>query len=1197
MKMKFNITRVLAVYSLCISTLQPLSNTVQAQTEMPKVIPLAPNAAALAKYGEIPVSYHTGTANVSIPLYTLQSGDIQFPIELSYHTGGIRVNELAGWTGLGWTLNAGGVVTRTLMDKDDLNSTALTPEVVTKGQLQKSLYDLSAQTNPPHDKGFTSTRGEYFDFTSALNGSIDFYDTEYDIFNYNVNGLSGRFILTRNTRQAIQEKKSDLVIVSPPGGTNLEFKIIDTNGVIYIFNNIEIASLPPTANLYNTAWYLTRIESPKGNIVTFSYAQTVLPSLASTNYFSPYGGCFGSGSTVTAISASYQQALILDRIDFNGGYVDFIHDENRTDYTAKRITGLKVFRNGNALPVKEFTFEYSYFNSDRMRLDKVTEKSGTQVLPPYQFSYNTFYTIPPINSKDIDFYGYYNAANNSTLVPVYRGPIKVSNGSPGITLQHDFIELSGANRDVNPSAMKLFSLSEVTYPTGGKTKFETEANTYEYNVSESLREIVPHYVKKDTLLQFTSRNLVSGSFSWIEDRNASDLKVTIGFICAHPTNGCQLYRNNPTYPYGSIYFELNGNRRDIAGDLVSCGGPQCQAELIANPYAPELNYSVKIAPNVGSDFNMISVRLEWFESAFNFSSNKNKNLSIGGLRVKRVSDYDANGKQVKSRTFEYHYKYDSNADGIAEDHSYGKRMAPPLYFRIYLESDQDVVCHAFQRYSTSTNPLGTPVSYDQVTEFLVDSNGVDIGKTIYYFENKQDSLYKYTLDQPGGMLASGSTANTRTPGLSNLSNKLNGSLLKRETFKRIGTSYQLVARTRNTYSTELINNYFSFQKEMHQAPGPSVCLAFIHPAIRHERVFHNQSIEEIYDTIDTTKVRIVQTINHYGNNHEQIIKISQSDPQGRTIDKVMIYPSDYGILSTTAYGVKQLKDRNIITPIEQYTTVNGNVTEGVFVAYKESSSLMDKVYQLETLTPIAASGFNHSNKVANTITPDNRYVERIAYKQYDAAGNPLELSKTKDIIFTYLWGYDVKVPIAEAINASFSEVAFSSFESSPNEGNWSYSGVSSNSIPAKTGKFCYPLQPSTSIGKALVPGKYYLEYYARAPITISAAVTPVVTDISTSAPDADNWIFYKKEVTITGSTTLILSTAGATVYIDEVRIYPVKAQMTTYTYDPLVGVTHMTDVNAVITSYEYDSFNRLKIVRDDKRNILKSMDYKYQTGN
>src|SRR5258706_7234244 len=33
-----------------------------------------PNAAALGKYGDIPVSYHTGVPDISIPIYTVQEG-------------------------------------------------------------------------------------------------------------------------------------------------------------------------------------------------------------------------------------------------------------------------------------------------------------------------------------------------------------------------------------------------------------------------------------------------------------------------------------------------------------------------------------------------------------------------------------------------------------------------------------------------------------------------------------------------------------------------------------------------------------------------------------------------------------------------------------------------------------------------------------------------------------------------------------------------------------------------------------------------------------------------------------------------------------------------------------------------------------------------------------------------------------------
>ncbi|MFY0256545.1 hypothetical protein ACDQ55_21645, partial [Chitinophaga sp. 30R24] len=54
-----------------------------------------------------------------------------------------------------------------------------------------------------------------------------------------------------------------------------------------------------------------------------------------------------------------------------------------------------------------------------------------------------------------------------------------------------------------------------------------------------------------------------------------------------------------------------------------------------------------------------------------------------------------------------------------------------------------------------------------------------------------------------------------------------------------------------------------------------------------------------------------------------------------------------------------------------------------------------------------------------------------------------------------------------------------------------------------------------------------------------------------------------------------------------------KAFVTQYTYLPMVGLTRVKDVNGQITSYEYDDFQRLRLVKDHDGNILKSYQYHY----
>jgi YD repeat-containing protein len=60
------------------------------------------------------------------------------------------------------------------------------------------------------------------------------------------------------------------------------------------------------------------------------------------------------------------------------------------------------------------------------------------------------------------------------------------------------------------------------------------------------------------------------------------------------------------------------------------------------------------------------------------------------------------------------------------------------------------------------------------------------------------------------------------------------------------------------------------------------------------------------------------------------------------------------------------------------------------------------------------------------------------------------------------------------------------------------------------------------------------------------------------------------------------------------RVNLPMALVSTYTYSPLTGMTSETDASGKTTYYEYDSFNRLSIVRDNGNNIVKKICYNYQ---
>ena len=180
--MKVQFRKTFITYCLLFTT-----TVISAQQMLPADVP-TPNTASLGRLGDVPVSYYTGRPQVGVPIYTLKVRDFSLPVSLSYDTGGVLVNSLPSWVGQNWTLNNGGVITRTV-----------------QGRYDEWVYPR--QTNLDNCKNYYQSLGmlpqlisqkdnDYANLKEAV--TYGTYDLAPDIFTFNFCGKTGKFFLDNN---------------------------------------------------------------------------------------------------------------------------------------------------------------------------------------------------------------------------------------------------------------------------------------------------------------------------------------------------------------------------------------------------------------------------------------------------------------------------------------------------------------------------------------------------------------------------------------------------------------------------------------------------------------------------------------------------------------------------------------------------------------------------------------------------------------------------------------------------------------------------------------------------------------------------------------------------------------------------------------------------------------------------------------
>ena len=1049
-----------------------LFNLSAAGQTLPKVIPPSPEVSALFRFQDYPMDYSTGLPQISIPIYEVKSGSLSVPISLSYHASGRRVMDEDGPVALGWSLNAGGSISRTVYGSVDFG----TPSFGTY------LFPSPFITTGLSNSGNLSYLQKIMHLNNPDENILPWTDSEYDIFSYNFGNSSGKFIFKDNnnvkTPALLPYKPYTITPYYTSRGIS-GIDILDDKGTLYQFIGTETSGLD---NDYAVTGFSLQkiISADKTDEITFQYtgfAKWNKPTSQQRTAYADWDVNLTPNvapyeSTAEPALQSVYQVQRLKEINFKQGKVLF-----NLVAGSDKIDNIQVIALDNSviktIQVNRSVLDHlaeggTSLNSNASQVNNkldglIFKDKSNAAVENYSFQYYpTIYygSETAINPRYCDFWGYYNASGKTNMIPHYDLPGGMSVGG------------SDFDRLPNLTALKSGVLKTITYPTGGSTTFTYENNKY-------------------------------GDPSYYSGLDGPGLRVAQ--IASADNNGITTYKS---YKYG----------------------------------IGENGYGVlDLKPNIYNMSNELAIVL----------------FGYGGF---------------------YHNGFPDGA-GACNQYTFSSG------------------------FNSSLNVLGLrPVVYTEVAEYfgtLVNNTG----KTVYN--------YDYYGWAPSGLPYFNNSSALHT--YSRLSNMHvyswnfwnNPVLINKSDYKRINSTYNLVGNISNSFTITTVEDVAGLHVQriaslpqwgistvaactaeqwgaIHWSSGtggtsgggPMYIYTFSDYHIPVGVKNLTSSTETIYNDDGST---ISNTTTYSYNSRQYVSQTSQTGSDNKSIVTSIKYPFDYpGDPLLTQMITPALNMQNY--PVEQSVVKNNLPVSSVRTNYFNWGTVTPRIY------PQTIDGQKGANG----------YETRIHYYGYDVNGNPTDVAKEKDGINSYMWDYHDSYPVAEVKNAASDQIAYTSFEAD-GIGNWA--GINTANVITTgntvTGSKYYSFNATSLTKTGLTAATSYLVSYWTKNGMYSVTGTPVSgwpKTLATVTINGNTWTNWEHKVT--GVTTVTVSGTG---YIDELRLFPEKSFMTTYTFNPLVGMTSQSDINNRVSYYEYDAYGRVKLIRDMNNNIIKTFSYQYQS--
>ena len=1111
----------------------------QATPNMENSAPLAAGSQLASKLSAVPVNLFTGVPSISVPVYQYNNSanGLSLGISIEYYAGGTQVQESPSILGLNWFLNAGGQITRIVRGMPD--------DIATYGYM----YASSIPTD------YRSNGDKYY---------YDSLDAEQDIFQFSFNGRSGQFLIGKNG-QIVSIPSSKLKITSTTvSGALTGFRIIAEDGIKYDFNDVESTTISvsgPSTNFYNngftgtynTAWHLSRIIAPFGtDTIKFNYyPHTIDNAIAFPQ------------ETFVRMSDGVRTATYAPTGD-NSTTIKKLSSISFPNYiNVSLVYGVYTYSGGDTalskIKVSDTTFRYGYTltysntylsNPTRLLLTGIAPYTPKSFKDGYMFFYNSpqfpeFGSNGDTLSNKRDYWGYYNGIYNGTnLIPSVNG------------------YTWGANRNPDSAHAIANSLNFFYLPGGGYIQYQYELNDHLPYTKDPHSFNIAAATSSQTALTlsqvFNSKHQLTLTLDTSVSRQASPpISGTGNYILTlKNSSGTLSYLSDTISLYNLFYLGMQTWNFNL---------PNGSYRLDVSP--PASTTLTGTFPIIISWENRLADTLHSFTTS-------------GGLRVKRIYYKNANDDPA---SFTKEFKYvtsDGKSSGFLGDiPKYDYNYRETVNYSGSTTTNYDLV--SSEPLATMNYAQGSTVGYSRVIVYKGTSTH-NSGSEVYEFTSLSDL-----------------NTNIFTPifpyGPNDLRNWGLGLPKKVSDYDSLGN---LVKRTVTTYAYDSIiynnSNFLSLKLGLIYTiynGNPSLSTT---PKVRTYvgqqyyvttgRIYPTSIADTLYQT-DGSINASTRTIYYDSNYNVNKIVSSYDRNRGLLLEKRIYYPYNY----TISGSVGKLRDSGIIAiPISTENWITGDANPRIFsgslTSFKQLSAgyiKPDTIFLLQSNQPIAQSsiGIFDASHLNRNYT---YFVPQVSYTSYDNKANPVQVTNLiSGVSNSMVMDYHFNYPIAKVSNATQGDIAYTSFEAD-GTGGWTIAS-SIRDTAAITGLQSYNLSNGSISKSSLNTSQtYILSFWAKS----TASITVNGSSVSSYIAQQRGWNLYF--LTLTGISTITISGSGV---IDELRLHPKDANMVTTSYTPLIGATSEVDANNTIIYSEYDNLNRLKLIRDKDKNILKRYDY------